>query len=141
IMKLRYTPLQSDVLVLAAPESPHHVAMARSTTIDGMPVLAASLHSQLLPVVVGLRMTKPDVRIAYVMTDGGALDVALSQTVRHMCELGWLDTVVSVGHAMGGSLEAVNVYSGLIAARCIAECEVAIVGMGPGLVGTATPFG
>jgi hypothetical protein len=141
IMKLRYTPLQSEVLAVEAPESPHHVALARASTIDGMPVVAASLHSQLLPVVVGLRLSKPDARIAYVMTDGGALDISLSETVRRLCELGWIDCVITIGHAIGGALEAVNVYSGLLAARCADECDVAIVGMGPGVVGTATPFG
>lgn len=141
IMKLRYTPLQSDVLAIEAPESPHHIALSRASTIDEMPVVAASLHSQLLPVVVGIRHARPDARIAYVMTDGGALELALSQTVKRLCELGWLDCVISIGHAMGGALEAVNVYSGLLAARHAGECDIAVVGMGPGVVGTATPFG
>lgn len=141
IMKLRYTPLQADVLAMEAPESPHHVAMARASSLDGMPVLAASLHSQLLPVVAGLRLAAPNLRIAYVMTDGGALESSMSHTVRRLCELEWLDCLITVGHALGGALEAVNVYSGLLAAKCVAECDVAIVGMGPGVVGTATAFG
>jgi len=141
IMKLRYTPLQSDVLAIEAPESPHHIALSRASSLDGMPVIAASLHSQLLPVVVGLRLVRPETRIAYLMTDGGALELALSDSVRRLCELGWIDCVVTIGHAMGGALEAVNVYSGLLAARYADECDVAIVGMGPGVVGTATPFG
>ncbi len=141
IMKLRYTPLQSDVLAVEAPESPHHIALARASSIDGMPVIAASLHSQLLPVVAGIRLVRPEARIAYLMTDGGALDVALSETVRRLCELGWIDCVITIGHAIGGALEAVNVYSGLLAARCADKCDIAVVGMGPGVVGTATPFG
>jgi hypothetical protein len=75
------------------------------------------------------------------MTDGGALDAALSDTVRRLRELGWLETVVTVGHAVGGDLEAVNVYSGLLAARAVAGAEAAIVGMAPGVVGTSTAFG
>jgi hypothetical protein len=141
IMKLRYTPLQSDVLAIEAPESPHHLAVARASDLGDMPVVAASLHSQLLPVVVGIRSVRPDARVAYLMTDGGALEVSLSQTVRRLCELGWIDCVITIGHALGGTLEAVNVYSGLLAARCVTECDIAIVGMGPGVVGTATPFG
>ena len=141
IMKLRYTPLQTDVFAVEAPESPHHVALSRASTLNGMPVVAASLHSQLLPVVAGLRLVRPEARVAYLMTDGGALEVSLSETVRRLCELGWIDCVVTIGHAVGGTLEAVNVYSGLLAARCADGCDVAIVGMGPGVVGTATPFG
>ena len=34
-----------------------------------------------------------------------------------------------------------NLHSGLLAARYVAEADVAIVSIGPGMVGTATPFG
>lgn len=141
VMKLRYTPMQTEVLAVEAPESPHHATMAAAASLDGMPVLAASLHSQLLPVVAGVRAVRPETRIAYVMTDGGALDVSLSDTVRRLCDLAWVHTTITVGHAIGGDLEAVNVYSGLLAARAVAHADVAVVGMAPGVVGTATAFG
>lgn len=141
VMKLRYTPAQSDVLAVEAPESPHHDVLADASDLDGMPVVAASLHSQLLPVVCGIRDVRPDTRIAYVMTDGGALELGLSRTVRRLGDLGWLVGTVSVGHALGGDLEAVNAYSGLLAARHVLEAEVAVVGMGPGVVGTGTTYG
>jgi hypothetical protein len=141
IMKLRYTPMQSEIVAVEAPESPHHKTMSKAKSLDGMPVLAASLHSQLLPVVVALKEKQPNVRIAYVMTDGGALEASLSDTVRRLREMRWLSVVITVGHAIGGDLEAVNVYSGLLAARHVAQADVAVVGMGPGVVGTATAFG
>jgi hypothetical protein len=141
VMKLRYTPLQTEVLAVEAPESPHHDAMSEASSISGIPVLAASLHSQLLPVVAGLRAQRSDARIVYVMTDGGALDASLSDTARRLRELGWLHSVITVGHAVGGDLEAVNVFSGLLAARTVARADAAIVGMAPGVVGTSTPFG
>lgn len=141
VMKLRYTPLQTEVLAVESPESPHHSVMAAADGVDGMPVLAASLHSQLLPAVAGLRAAGSGMRVTYVMTDGGALDASLSKTVRRLRELDWLSSVVTVGHAVGGDLEAVNMYSGLIAARVVAGADVAVVGMGPGVVGTATRFG
>lgn len=141
VMKLRYTPLQTDVLAVEAPESPHHEKMAAASDIGGVPVLAASLHSQVLPVVVGLRTVRPEARVVYVMTDGGALEASLSDTVRRMRALGWLASVVTVGHSIGGDLEAVNLYSGLLAARRVAAADVIVAGMGPGVVGTATPFG
>lgn len=141
VVKLRYTPLQSDVLAVESPESPHHDAIRAADGIGRMPVLAASLHSQLLPVVASLRARAPQARIAYVMTDGGALDASLSDTARGLRELGWLRAVVTVGHALGGDLEAVNLYSGLLAARWVAKADVAVVGMAPGVVGTSTLFG
>ena len=141
IMKLRYTPLQTDVLAVEAPESGDHATMSDASSLDGMPVLAASLHSQLLPVVCGIRARRTGARIAYVMTDGGALDATLSTTVRRLRASKWIDTVITVGHAIGGDLEAVNVYSGLLAARHVTGAEIAVAGMGPGVVGTSTPFG
>lgn len=141
VMKLRYTPLQTEVLTVEAPESPHHEEMTAARDLAGLPVLAASLHSQLLPVTVAVRSRHPRARIVYVMTDGGALEASLSHTVRRLRELGWLEKVITVGHATGGDLEAVNVYSGLLAAHAVARAEFAIVGMGPGVVGTSTAFG
>lgn len=141
VMKLRYTPLQADVLSVEAPESPHHDVLASASSIDGMIVLSASLHSQLLPVVAAIRAQHADSRIAYVMTDGGALEASLSRTAARLRELEWLASVITVGHAIGGDLEAVNLYSGLLAARHIVGASIAVVGMGPGVVGTATPFG
>jgi hypothetical protein len=141
IMKLRYTPMQTDILAVEAPESPHHETFSATGELGGMPVLAASLHSQLLPVVAGVRALSTDARIAYVMTDGGALDASLSRTGRRLRELDWLCGIVTVGHAVGGDLDAVNLYSGLIAARAILRADLAVVGMGPGVVGTSTAFG
>jgi hypothetical protein len=54
---------------------------------------------------------------------------------------GLIDATITCGQAFGGSLEAVNVYSGLLAARHVVGADVAIVGIGPGIAGTATPFG
>lgn len=141
VMKLRYSPLQSDVLAVEAPESPYHDAMTYADGIGRTPVLAASLHSQLLPVVAGLRTLRPRARVAYVMTDGGALEASFSRTVRRMRELGWLAAVVTVGHATGGDIEAVNLYSGVIACGAVVKADAVVVGMGPGVVGTATAFG
>ena len=46
VMKLRYTPLQLDVLSVEEPASPHHAVMAAAEDLDGMPVACCGLHSQ-----------------------------------------------------------------------------------------------
>ena len=55
---------------------------------------------------------RPDARLAYVMTDGAALPLALSDLVaaaaRHAS---LLDATITCGHAFGGDYEAVSVYS------------------------------
>ncbi len=141
IMKLRYTPAQCDVLAVESPESPHREMMTRAISLDGRPVVASSLHSQLLPVLCGVRDRAPTARVAYVMTDGAALEAGFSDTLRVLRAREWLCGVVTAGHAVGGDLESVTVHSGLLAAAHVLRADLVIAGMGPGVVGTGTPFG
>ena len=141
IMKLRYIPLQYDVLAVESPESPHHAEMAQATTVAGMPVVCCGLHSQVPLVAAAIKQRDPKLHIAYCMTDSASLALPLSDVVRASAEAGLLDTTISCGQAFGGNLEAVNLHSGLLAARCVAHADVAIVAIGPGVVGTATPLG
>lgn len=141
IMKLRYTPAQTDVLAVEAQESPHHETMASARSLDGTPVIATSLHSQLLPALCGVREHNPEATVVYVMTDGAALDAGHSNTLRRLRELGWLAGVITTGHAVGGDLEAVTLHSGLLAARHVLGADLVVAGVGPGVVGTGTPFG
>jgi hypothetical protein len=134
VMKLRYTSLQADT-------GAFDERGAVPATLDGMPVVACSVHSQLAPVVVAARAERAPLRIAYVMTDGGALPLALSDLVAAMRDAGLVDATVTAGHAFGGDLEAVNVGSALTAARHVAHADMAVVGPGPGLVGTGTELG
>jgi hypothetical protein len=129
IMKLRYTSLQADT---GADET-----IGDEDDLDGMPVVACGLHSQVPCVLAALRHARPDARVAYVMTDGASLPMALSDLVD---DLGpQLATTITAGHAFGGEHAAVNVPSALVIAR--RHADVAIVAMGPGVVGTATKLG
>src|SRR2546430_13800276 len=73
ILKMRYTPWQIDTLVAEAPESPHHAALAAASDIDGMPVVACGLHSQVPAVAAVLQCRGPPGRVAYLLTDAAAL--------------------------------------------------------------------
>jgi len=141
IMKLRYTPYQLRCLSVEEQTSPHHELLRDRESLAGVPVVVFELHSQLLPVVLGIRSVRRAARVAYVMTDGGALPVQFSEVVHLMRREGLLATVVTAGHAFGGDLEAVNVYSGLLAAKEVGGAEVIVVGIGPGIVGTGTKLG
>jgi len=149
LVKARYTPLQTMVLGVDEQESPHHAVLADADSLDGMPVVVADLHSALPAIVAGLRHaaaeaaeTGPDgLKVAYVMTDGGALPAAFSRTIAALRDAGWLHTCVTVGQAFGGDLEAVTVHTGLLAARHVARCDVAVVTQGPGNLGTGTRWG
>jgi hypothetical protein len=135
IMKLRYTSLQADT---GAAEEDHPDL---PEALDGLPVVACSLHSQVAVVAAVVRRARPAARIVYVMTDGGALPLAVSDLAHTLRARGVVDATVTAGHAFGGDLEAVSPPSALVLARHVAGADVALVGMGPGVVGTASSLG
>lgn len=142
IMKLRYTPLQSNVLAAEEDASGNSAALREFSDLNGMPVVVGTLHSQLAPAAAVLRRTAgPKTRIAYMMTDGAALPLALSDQVRELKEKGLIDMSITVGQAFGGDYEAVNVFSGLATAKTVAKADVVIVAMGVGVVGTESFLG
>ena len=141
LVKARYTPLQAMVLGADEQDSPHHELLRDADDLDGLPVVVADLHSALPAVVAGVRAVRPDARVAYVMTDGGALPAWFSRTVDGLRDVGWLAGCVTVGQAFGGDLEAVTLHTGLLAARLVLGADVAVVAQGPGNLGTGTRWG
>lgn len=136
IMKLRYTSLQADTG--AAEET-----QADDLPLDlgGVPVVVCSLHSQVPCVAAAFKHLAPDARLVYVMTDGAALPLALSDLVHALRAASLLDATITAGHAFGGDLEAVTVPSALLLARHHCGADAVVVGMGPGVVGTGTALG
>jgi hypothetical protein len=149
MMKLRYTPYQHAVLAVEEAESPHHAWFAeagfrQSPSLEAMPVLIGELHSMLPIALCWLRGSAPDhaaLRVAYIMTDGGALPLSFSEHVRTLQGIGWLTGTVTYGHAYGGDLETINKFTALLAARHLLQADLAIVTMGPGIAGTGTALG
>lgn len=139
IMKLRYTPMQIKVLSAEEEDSPLHQDLKDADSLAGTPVLAATLHSMLGPLAMELH--RAGLKVAYIMTDGAALPLKFSQTVDWLIQEGILQGTVTIGHAFGGDVEAVNIYSGLLATRAAFRPDVIIVSMGPGIVGTGTRWG
>lgn len=137
IMKARYTSLQTDT----GSAEEHWAELADITSIDGMPVVAAALHSQVPAIAAAFKQQRPDATLAYVMTDGAALPLALSDLVAALRERELIDATITCGHAFGGDHEAVSVYSALAVAKHIVHADAAVVAMGPGIVGTATRLG
>lgn len=127
-VKLPYTPLQFPVA---------HAPQADN--LNGVPVVVLPLHSHVAPACCAVADLRPELRVAFVWQEGGALPVGFSRIGRDLRERDLLRGVVSCGNCFGGDLEAANVYSGLLAAAEVAD--VILVGIGPGIVGTATPHG
>jgi hypothetical protein len=130
VMKLPYTPLQA-----AAPHAEEGRALAER--LNGLPVVCCSLHSQVAPACAGIG---EGLRVAYVQLPGGALPLALSDTVRLLRERGFLATTVSAGACFGGERECVGIASAL-AWSVVEEYDVVLCAIGPGIVGTGSRFG
>lgn len=146
IMKLKYTPYQFSVESCEEQSSVYNDIFNEPKFLDGLPVMVGELHSMLPILITTIRQleiigNEKRKRIVYIMTDGGALPIALSEHVLKLKELGWLDKTITVGNAFGGDIEAINIYSGLIAAKYICHADIVIVLTGPGIVGTGNWIG
>ena len=130
VMKLPYTPLQHAV---------RHAEEdgGASETLAGLPVVCCQLHSQVAPACAGLG---EGLRAAYVQIPGGALPVSLSDTVRALKERGYVEESVAVGPCTDGDVACVSTASALLWAAAEGY-QVVICSIGPGIVGTASPWG
>src|SRR5687767_51243 len=129
VMKLPYTSLQS-----ARRHGEEDLELHAS--LDGLPVVACSLHSQVAPACAGLR----GLRVAYVQLEGGALPVELSDSLRELRREGLIETTIGSGACFGGEVDCVNVYSALVVARALGA-QAVVCAIGPGVVGTGTRLG
>lgn len=130
VMTLPYTPLQAAV---------RHVEEdgALAESLEGMPVVCCSLHSQLAPACAGIG---EGLRVAYVQLSGGALPVSLSDSLRALKKRGLVELGVATGACVDGDAQAVGVASALAWARA-EGFAVAVCAVGPGIVGTASGLG
>jgi hypothetical protein len=129
VMTLQYTPLQSVVA-----HAEEHDELAAS--LERMPVVCCSLHSQVAPVCAALS----GVRVAYVQLGGGALPVSLSDTLRALKERGLVEVAVAVSPCIEGDVQCVSVASALLWAKA-QKYDAVVCAIGPGIVGTGTRFG
>jgi hypothetical protein len=129
VIKLPYTPLQVAARHAEEDAEPEG-------RLGGMPVVCCSLHSQLAPVCAALT----GLRVAYVQLQGGALPLALSDTVRMLKSRGLLGGTATVGGCFGGDVECVTPWSALAWAKAAGH-DVTVCAIGPGIVGTGSRLG
>lgn len=132
IMKMKYIPCQAGFEYIK-PEGNFEGLM-------GCPVLIGELHSMLPAAACCLKYQKKDIKIAYIMTDGGCLAAGFSNIIRELKAKKIIDLSITYGNSFGGDMEAVNIYDALVMAKT-AECDIIIVSMGPGSLGTGTKYG
>ncbi|MTI48178.1 DUF3866 family protein [Sporosalibacterium faouarense] len=141
IMKLRYTPMQIKCLAAEEQSSPHHEKIKSFTSLSNYIFLTGSLHSMVAPIASMIKYLRPKTKINYIMTDGGALPLQFSLTVKELKKKGIIDNTITIGHSFGGDFECVNIYTGLITSKEVLESDITIIAMGPGIVGTGTRYG
>ena len=141
IIKLRYTPIQINCMSAEAQESPYHDIFNNFESLKNMPIIVGTLHSMVAPIAIGLKYIADKKRIAYIMTDGGALPIFMSETVKKLLADELIQGTVTYGNAFGGDLECINVYTALISAKEILNADAVIISMGPGIAGTDTMYG
>jgi hypothetical protein len=129
VMKLPYTPVQ---------HAARHAEEERELPpeLGGLPVVCCSLHSQVAPAAAALA----GLRVAYVQLAGGALPVALSDTLRVLRERGLVCASASVGPCFGGDAECVTTAAALAWTRG-QQVDAVVCAIGPGIVGTASRLG
>jgi uncharacterized protein DUF3866 len=143
-MKLNYTSLQHaiepvELPVRLIPDIGGKSAPERSRAT--VPVLVLPLHGHLGPAVWAFGRAARGQKVGYVQTAGGALPGSLSRDVATLRERGLLCGHVTAASAYGGEHEAISVAGALDAAAQGLDWDAAIVGPGPGIIGSDTRFG
>ena len=142
VMKLNYTSLQHPVAPIEATldvDGPKSAYMERfSAHQPGVVVLP--LHGHLAPAAWAAGEARPEIRVGYVQTGGGALPGSLSRDVVELRERGLLCGHITASPSFGGEHEALSTVGALDAARALGW-DVVLVGPGPGIIGSDTEFG
>lgn len=131
VMKLNYTSLQHPVDPVELPER----------KVGEMAVLVLPLHGHLAPAAWAAAQAAPGLRVGYVQTAGGALPGSLSRDVVALRERDLLLGHVTAAPSYGGEHEALSAIGALDAAANRLGWDVALVGPGPGIIGSDTQLG
>ncbi len=140
VMKLNYTSLQYPVEPVELPlrVMPHTDTRGAA---ESMPVLVLPLHGHLAPAAWAAAQAAPGLKLGYVQSGGGAMPGSLSRDVAGLRERGLLCDHVTAAPAYGGEREALSVAGALDAAAGELGWDAALVGPGPGIIGSETRLG
>ena len=144
VMKLNYTSIQHPVEPVELPlrvMRPMGTELTAEDLERSMPVLVLPLHGHLAPAAWAATQASPGLKVGYVQTAGGALPGSLSRDVAELRERGLLCGHIAAAPAYGGDHEALSVAGALDAAANSLKWDAALVGPGPGIVGSDTRLG
>ena len=141
VMKLNYTSLQHPVDPVELPVRLLLDMPAKGAPERTMPVLVLPLHGHLAPTAWAAAQASPGLKLGYVQTAGGALPGSLSRDVAELRERGLLCGHIAAAPAYGAEHEALSVAGALDAAAGALGWDAALVGPGPGIIGSDTRLG
>lgn len=144
VMKLNYTSLQHPIEPIELPVGVMHptdIKVTAEAIKSSMSVLVLSLHGHLAPAAWAAAQTTPGGKLGYVQTAGGALPGSLSRDVALLRERDLLCGHITAAPAYGGEHEALSVAGALDAAASSLGWDAALVGPGPGIIGSDTRLG
>jgi hypothetical protein len=138
VIKLNYTSLQHPV----EPVEEQSVRFSSAMRAKGapIPVGVLPLHGHLAPAAWAAAQAAPGSRVGYVQTGGGALPGSLSRDVQQLRGRQLLAGQITVAPAYGSEYEALSTVGALDAAAKLGW-DAALVGPGPGIIGSNTEFG
>jgi hypothetical protein len=138
VMKLNYTSLQHAVQPVedSQPDAGEPVSLPLER-----PVAVLALHGQLAAVAWAFAQARPEARLGFVQTAGGALPGGHSRTVRRLRERGLLAGHLTAGAAYGGEGEAISTAGALHHGLRMLGWDAAVCGPGPGIVGSSSSLG
>ncbi len=132
VMKLNYSSLQHAVDPAEAPlDSPPRPSRP-------VPVLVLPLHGHLAPVAWAAAGVG---RVGFIQAAGGGLPGTLSRDVAELLDRGLLAEHLTAAPSYGGGGEAISLIGALHAAAEELGWDAAIVGPGPGIIGSETRYG
>jgi Protein of unknown function (DUF3866) len=150
VIKLNYTSIQHPVDPVEAAEL-RRISSPMGNKTAAPAVLVLPLHGHLAPAAWALPPNMDgsagedadrgeDLVVGYVQTGGGALPGSMSRDVAELRERGLLAGHITAAPAYGGEHEAISVCGALDGARRLGW-DVALVGPGPGIIGSSSEFG
>jgi hypothetical protein len=141
VIKLNYTSLQHPVAPVEADPGERKSPDAAETGAPvAVSVLVLPLHGHLAPAAWAASQASPGIQVGYIQTGGGALPGSLSRDVAELRERGLLCGHITAAPAYGGEYEALSTVGALDAANRLGW-DGALVGPGPGIIGSNTEFG
>jgi len=144
VIKLNYTSLQHPIAPVELPVRfllPREAKSAPEGTGRSMPVLVLPLHGHLVPAAWATAQAKKGLKLGYIQTAGGALPGSLSRDVAQLRDRDLLHGHITAAPSYGGEHEALSAAGALDAAANGLGWDAALIGPGPGIIGSDTRLG